>query len=92
MFGFPTSACFSNGALTVAISLTNLAELRRAQHQWEDSVDADTRALEIRQARQGPKHPDLALNLKGLIAAKAALKDAAGVKRATEQLAALNEK
>lgn len=76
-------------ALTVAISLTNLAELRRAQHRWAASIDADEKALEIRRVRQGPKHPDLALNLQGLVAAETELKDAAGVKRAREQLAAL---
>ncbi|MFT3707870.1 MAG: serine/threonine-protein kinase [Archangium sp.] len=74
---------------SLAITLTNLAQARRAQKLWAESIAFDEHALAIRTKRLGEKHLDLAYNLTGLGEAKLKSGDAAGAREALEKALAL---
>jgi tetratricopeptide (TPR) repeat protein len=58
--------------LALATSLYNLAILRRQQGELADAEQLYRRALEIRERRLGPTHPDVATTLNNLAALEAA--------------------
>ncbi|MFO0600122.1 MAG: serine/threonine-protein kinase [Myxococcaceae bacterium] len=74
---------------SLAITLTNLAQLRRAEERWKDSIAFDEEALAIRTAKLGSAHVELGWNLTGLGEAKLRAGDKAGAREALERALAL---
>ncbi|MBL8917196.1 MAG: tetratricopeptide repeat protein [Archangium sp.] len=70
---------------SLAITLTNLAQARRAQKQWKESIAFDDRALKIRVAKLGEQHLDVAYNLTGLGEAKFKAGDLPGARADLER-------
>ncbi|GMU63725.1 MAG: hypothetical protein AMXMBFR34_54880 [Myxococcaceae bacterium] len=76
-------------AQTVAVTLTNLALAHRREGNWTQAQQLDRLAMQIRRARQGKSHPDLAYNLTGLGQAEAELGHAADARAALEEALSL---